>query len=234
MEITKIKFDGGRTIVNYNEMLPQQNIDKEIVFKSDNPRHEDFENVRAGIVPLALGMLELPAEYARSQEDSNAPTVELLSCSFTYNDTQGFGAVCTLVKDLKGYNAPFVMNTPHAVTDGDQSLLPTALYNEIQRLIKQAEAFIAGKSAQGNLFDKPQDEQPDESPSDQHYGAIIQAAHTLVLTSGKPSVSFIQRELGIGYATAERVMQHLELIGVVSAPNHVGKRTVLATEGGAA
>lgn len=52
-------------------------------------------------------------------------------------------------------------------------------------------------------------------------------AADLVITSGKASTSYIQRSLHIGYNKAAKIMETLEELCVVSAPNHVGKREVL-------
>jgi len=49
----------------------------------------------------------------------------------------------------------------------------------------------------------------------------------LVLREQKASTSFIQRYLKIGYNRAAGLMDLLEKKGVVSAPNHVGKREIL-------
>jgi len=43
----------------------------------------------------------------------------------------------------------------------------------------------------------------------------------------KPSVSYIQRKLGIGYNQACELMEHFEQRGIVSKPNSAGVRTVL-------
>lgn len=45
----------------------------------------------------------------------------------------------------------------------------------------------------------------------------------------RASTSYVQRMLDLGYNHAARIIEHLEQDGFVSAPNHAGARTVLAS-----
>ena len=49
----------------------------------------------------------------------------------------------------------------------------------------------------------------------------------LVKNNGKCSTSYIQRALSIGYNKAAKIVEEMEAAGIVSAPDHVGKREVL-------
>ena len=44
----------------------------------------------------------------------------------------------------------------------------------------------------------------------------------------KCSTSYIQRRLGIGYNRAASLVERMEKEGLVGAPNHVGKREIMA------
>ena len=57
--------------------------------------------------------------------------------------------------------------------------------------------------------------------------ALITKSIDLILSSNKASTSFLQRNFQIGYNKAARIMEALEQRGVVSAPNHAGKREIL-------
>ena len=57
--------------------------------------------------------------------------------------------------------------------------------------------------------------------------ALIIKSIELIKTSNKASTSFLQRNFQIGYNKAARIMEALEQRGVVSEPNHTGKRTIL-------
>lgn len=56
---------------------------------------------------------------------------------------------------------------------------------------------------------------------------LYQQALALIYREGKASTSFIQRHLKIGYNRAARLIDQMEQEGIVSSPNHVGKREVL-------
>ncbi|MEA1083480.1 DNA translocase FtsK 4TM domain-containing protein [Sphingomonas sp. CD22] len=68
----------------------------------------------------------------------------------------------------------------------------------------------------------------EDSAEDQQYRAAIQ----LVCESQKASTSWLQRQLRIGYNSAARLIEKMEKDGIVSRPDHVGRREVLRdTEG---
>ena len=63
----------------------------------------------------------------------------------------------------------------------------------------------------------------EDSAEDQQYRAAIQ----LVCASRKASTSWLQRQLRIGYNSAARLIERMEKDGIVSRPDHVGRREVL-------
>ena len=56
---------------------------------------------------------------------------------------------------------------------------------------------------------------------------LISKSIELIKSSNKASTSFLQRNFQIGYNKAARIMEALEQRGVVSPPNHIGKREIL-------
>lgn len=56
---------------------------------------------------------------------------------------------------------------------------------------------------------------------------LYDKALSIILREGKVSTSFIQRHLSIGYNRAAKIIDIMEKEGVISAPNHVGKREIL-------
>jgi uncharacterized protein (UPF0335 family) len=60
------------------------------------------------------------------------------------------------------------------------------------------------------------------------------AALSLVVDHQNASTSWLQRQLRIGYNSAQRLIEELERKGVVGPPNHIGKRDVLIPAGGQA
>jgi len=57
---------------------------------------------------------------------------------------------------------------------------------------------------------------------------LYDRAVALVCRERKASTSFVQRHLQIGYNRAARIIERMEVEGVISRANHVGKREVLA------
>ncbi|MDR1476292.1 MAG: cell division protein FtsK [Holosporales bacterium] len=56
---------------------------------------------------------------------------------------------------------------------------------------------------------------------------LYQKAMEIVLNEKKVSISYIQRKLQIGYNRAARIVEELESSGIISAPDHSGKRKVI-------
>ena len=63
----------------------------------------------------------------------------------------------------------------------------------------------------------------EDTAEDQQYRAAIQ----MVCTSQKASTSWLQRQMRIGYNSAARLIERMEKDGIVSRPDHVGRREVL-------
>ena len=57
--------------------------------------------------------------------------------------------------------------------------------------------------------------------------ALISKSIDLIKSSNKASTSYLQRNFQVGYNKAARIMEALEQRGVVSPPNHAGKRDIL-------
>ncbi|MBB5719269.1 S-DNA-T family DNA segregation ATPase FtsK/SpoIIIE [Stakelama sediminis] len=68
----------------------------------------------------------------------------------------------------------------------------------------------------------------DESPEERQYSQ----ARQLVAQSQKASTSWLQRQMRIGYNSAARLIERMEGEGLVSKPDHVGRREVLMDEEG--
>ncbi|APG63259.1 cell division protein FtsK [Sphingorhabdus lutea] len=68
------------------------------------------------------------------------------------------------------------------------------------------------------------------NPEDEQYAQACQ----IVLESQKASTSWVQRQMRIGYNSAARLIDRMEEDGIVSAPNHIGRREVLRDQNGQA
>lgn len=60
--------------------------------------------------------------------------------------------------------------------------------------------------------------------------ALYDKAVAVVLRDRKASISYVQRRLQIGYNRAATLIERMEEDGVISAPNHAGKREILVGE----
>jgi len=68
----------------------------------------------------------------------------------------------------------------------------------------------------------------EDSPEEQQFRAACQ----LVAESQKASTSWLQRQLRVGYNSAARLIERMEKEGLVSKPDHVGRREVLMDRDG--
>jgi S-DNA-T family DNA segregation ATPase FtsK/SpoIIIE len=72
------------------------------------------------------------------------------------------------------------------------------------------------------------DGDPSSRPSSN--GDVYEQAIQIVLRDKRPTTSYLQRRLGIGYNRAASLIERMEADGIISAPNRTGKREVLAGE----
>ena len=56
---------------------------------------------------------------------------------------------------------------------------------------------------------------------------LFDQAVAVVAREGKVSTSFIQRHLAIGYNRAAKLVEQMEREGIITQPNHAGKREIL-------
>ncbi len=68
----------------------------------------------------------------------------------------------------------------------------------------------------------------EDSAEERQYAQAVQ----IVINSQRASTSSVQRALRIGYNTASRHIDRMEQDGIISPPNHIGRRDVLVDRGG--
>ena len=98
--------------------------------------------------------------------------------------------------------------------------------SEVNKLIKQIKInqevdYLEELEAVINNNEESFDQLSDEDE------ALITKSIDLIKSTNKASTSFLQRNFQIGYNKAARIMEALEHRGVVSPPNHTGKREIL-------
>ena len=97
---------------------------------------------------------------------------------------------------------------------------------EVNKLIKQIKAnqevkYLEELDAVINNNEESFNQLSDEDEE------LITKSIDLIKSTNKASTSFLQRNFQIGYNKAARIMETLEQRGVVSPPNHTGKREIL-------
>ncbi len=97
-------------------------------------------------------------------------------------------------------------------------------------------AFLKAQGAPAYLDEITEDEFDPEISADMMGmagdgdNALYDKALAIVAQQGRVSTSLIQRHLRIGYNRAARIVEEMEEQGVISRPNHSGKRDVLVGE----
>src|SRR5208337_1653135 len=88
------------------------------------------------------------------------------------------------------------------------------------------DAVTVEDEADGDEAEAPLAGEGDESTD------LYDRAVAIVLRDKKCSTSYVQRRLSVGYNKAASLVEQMEREGVVSAPNHSGKREILLGGGG--
>jgi S-DNA-T family DNA segregation ATPase FtsK/SpoIIIE len=104
---------------------------------------------------------------------------------------------------------------------------------EIENIVRFIKAQDASEFDQSNnvSFDIEQtefdDENQDFTSSGDKEADLYQKAVTIVGRDKKPSISYVQRQLRIGYNRAATLIEKMENDGIISAPNIAGKREII-------
>jgi DNA segregation ATPase FtsK/SpoIIIE, S-DNA-T family len=116
---------------------------------------------------------------------------------------------------------------------------PFVADNEVELVVKHLKAqgvpqYLEAVTAESDGDDDDGDTggasgSGDYGDSDDPYDQAV----SVVLRDRKVSTSYIQRRLGIGYNKAASLIERMEEEGVISTPNHAGKREILVPEEGA-
>jgi len=101
--------------------------------------------------------------------------------------------------------------------------------NEVNKLIKEIKRSQTVKYLDELEEIIKNDNENYDSLSDEDEELITKSID-LIKSTNKASTSFLQRNFQIGYNKAARIMEALEQRGVVSAPNHTGKREILINQ----
>ena len=110
--------------------------------------------------------------------------------------------------------------------------------NEVEKVVahikKQGAPEYLHAITEDNEAGEDDDEAPLPSPGSmdaEESADFYDRAVNIVLRDRKVSTSYIQRRLSVGYNKAASLVERMEKEGVVSAPNHSGKREILVGNG---
>lgn len=237
MKITGISFDhkyGGVTIdwvtKNGHDFL------EHTMESSDKPQ-PDFINTLAGFAPMVVDMLKLPQGYEHKLR------VNKLSIKHLGNDKDGryLGLTIACTKELPHLNSPFNIVTPYVTENEgkDKSVMPMDMSAQLQHMLGLALNYMNGDRIKQQpdlpLEDVSEDTAKDIAVASDLVAvgeegrsmALYPQAVIAVFKSKKASTSWLQREMKIGYNLAAFLMEKLQENGIVSAPNHIGKRELM-------
>lgn len=105
---------------------------------------------------------------------------------------------------------------------------PFASEEEIDTIVEYLKTQGEPRYDQSFLKDPNADDSIDDSNFDSgELDEFYEDAKNIVLSEQKTSISYIQRRLQIGYNRSARIVEQLEKMGVLSAPNHKGQREII-------
>ena len=151
---TKIKFDGTTVELHYEE---GDNYTDKYTMKCNELPRPDMVFAFESLCEEARLLCELPTDYLRR--------IDVRSVSLNYaGKQQTMGATITARMKLEYSNAPLNLNTPNKpvepYTEGnydeevlEKMCLRSQCVDKLEKLIDEANYYVDGQRAQGNLFD---------------------------------------------------------------------------------
>jgi hypothetical protein len=143
---TKIKYDGAKVRIEYEVEREGKEPDEYSLFSADAPS-TSFQAALGALREDVIAICELPAD----QMDK----LHIRGVSISH--TNGImGACITALKTVQTANAPLVLNSPHLpsapYSDNPEPVLPPETCERLRALMAEAQKYIDGERAQGNLF----------------------------------------------------------------------------------
>jgi S-DNA-T family DNA segregation ATPase FtsK/SpoIIIE len=106
----------------------------------------------------------------------------------------------------------------HAPWNTEEEIEQVVEYLKAQRLPEYDESYlVAGSVTEGGMG----------SEANLELDPLYEEAKSVILTDNKTSISYLQRKLQIGYNRSANIIEQLEAMGILSAPNAKGNREIL-------
>jgi len=102
---------------------------------------------------------------------------------------------------------------------------------EVEQVVAHLKLQAAPDYLEAILEEPEDDGQADATSAPANSDDPYDKAVAVVLRDRKASTSYIQRRLGIGYNRAASIIERMEQEGLISQPNHAGKREILVEAG---
>ena len=148
MELRKLKLGkSGVTLVSVTREGEEGETTIEHHIHSPHAPHPDLVEAMAGLLQPAMAFLQLPASY---HADLSVSSVHVSA----QKDEQR-GLVVNLTKKLKGSSRPLNLSTPLLVETEDDGGDWQDLWDGLARIEAEAQAYVTGKRAQGELALEP-------------------------------------------------------------------------------
>ena len=145
---TKIKYNKGIVKLHYDSISSMGNSESYVLSSEDMPLPSFGQALQAvgEFVPLIC-------------EISTESPVQVLGVSFGYGgDAEVMGATITAMLELESSNSPLILNTPYKASEvyneggNEDVLLPLDCVRALEALCKEADKYLKGERAQGDLF----------------------------------------------------------------------------------
>jgi S-DNA-T family DNA segregation ATPase FtsK/SpoIIIE len=93
--------------------------------------------------------------------------------------------------------------------------------------VKKVVDFVKQQGTPNYEIESLEEEEMKEEMADGEYDQLYDEAVRIVVETRKPTISYIQRRLKIGYNRAARIIETMEKNGIVSSALATGQREVL-------
>jgi S-DNA-T family DNA segregation ATPase FtsK/SpoIIIE len=117
--------------------------------------------------------------------------------------------------------------TPPGATGLVRLHAPWSTEDDIEKIVEFIKSQREPNYDKSFLVEENESENSSSKETYEELDPLFDEAKNVVLTDRKTSISYLQRKLQIGYNRSARVIEQLEVEGVLSAPNSKGIREIL-------
>jgi len=184
--IAKAKLKDGQLIVE-TEGHDKDTERHSVVKCAQDKLHAELMEAFAALSPSVREILEWPSRlyweaFGNEIEMQERDRIRVTGVSWSYSDTTDVEGACIVFQvDLENCTSPFCGTTPHLPfdqysEDGNQPVMPDGAQDALNRLKGEVAAFLDGKRAQGDLFQR----MPSGVARDEYHDALVAEAKELL------------------------------------------------------